>query len=169
MRSQAFPWERLDEIREQVFDRIPTPWAPVENAFNRALTDLGFGRKFTLEYVVDGKLASLDLEVSASPVHYESAPRYKAEGIGLTVRDLTYDVRRYTQRKADEPGVVISKIEAGSKASVAGVKPFEIITHVNDQPVANVKEFEAQIGKGGELRLSIKRMAKGRIVTLKAD
>ena len=36
MRSQAFPWERLDEIREQVFDRIPTPWAPVENAFNRA-------------------------------------------------------------------------------------------------------------------------------------
>jgi serine protease Do len=169
MRSQAFPWERLDEIREQVFDRIPTPWAPVENAFNRALTDLGFGRKFTLEYVVDGKLASLELEVTASPVHYESAPRYKAEGIGLTVRDLTYDVRRYTQRKADEPGVVISKIEAGSKASVAGVKPFEIITHVNDQPVANVKEFEAQIGKGGELRLSIKRMAKGRIVTLKAD
>jgi serine protease Do len=169
MRSQAFPWERLDEIREQVFDRIPTPWAPVENAFNRALTDLGFGRKFTLEYVADGKLSTLDLEVTASPVHYESAPRYKAEAIGLTVRDLTYDVRRYTQRKTDEPGVVISKIEAGSKASVAGVKPFEIITHVNDQPVANVKEFEAQVGKGGELRLSIKRMAKGRIVTLKTD
>ena len=169
MRGQPFPWERLDEIREQFFERLPTPWAPVENSFTRSLTDLGFGRKFTLEYVVDGKVSQLDLEVSASPVHYESAPRFKAESVGITVRDLTYDVRRYTQRKADEPGVVVSRIEAGSKASVAGIKPFEIITHINDQAIANVKEFEQRIGVPGELKLSIKRMAKGRIVTLKAE
>lgn len=169
MRGQPFPWERLDEVREQFFERLPTPWAPVENSFTRALTDLGFGRKFTLEYVVDGKLRQLDLEVTASPVHYESAPRFKAESVGITVRELTYDVRRYTQRKADEPGVVVSRIEAGSKASVAGIKPFEIITHINDQPVANLKEFEQRIGTPGELKLSIKRMAKGRIVTLKAE
>lgn len=169
MRSQPFPWERLDEVREQFFERLPTPWAPVDNAFNRALTDLGFGRKATLEYVADGKLARLDFEVSASPDHYESAARFKSDGLGLTVRDLTYDVRRYTQRKADEPGVVISRVEAGSKASVAGIKPFEIVTHVNDQAVANVKEFEQRIAAGGELKLSIKRMTKGRIVTLKAD
>lgn len=169
MRGQPFPWERMDEIREQIFDRLPTPWAPVENSFTRALTDLGFGRKITLEYVTEGKVRQIDLEVSASPVHYESAPRYKAESVGITVRDLTYDVRRYTQRKADEPGVVVSRIEAGSKASVAGIKPFEIITHINDQAIANVKEFEQRIGVAGELKLSIKRMAKGRIVTLKAD
>jgi serine protease Do len=169
MRSQPFPWERLDDVREQFFDRLPTPWAPAENAFTRALTDLGFGRSFTLEYISDAKLASKDLKVVAGPTHYESAARYKSEAVGLTVRDLTYDVRRYTQRKSEEPGVVVSKIEAGGKASVAGVKPFELVTHVNDQAVANVKDFERLTAAGGELRLSLKRMAKGRIVTVRLE
>jgi len=169
MRAQPFPWERLDELREQFFDRMPTPWAPVENRFTRALTDLGFGRKFTLEYMVDGKLLTHDFEVTPSPVHYESAPRWKSERLGMTVRDITYDVRRYTQRKADEPGVVISKLEPGGKASVAGVKPFEIVTHVNDEPVSDIKAFERLTRVPGELKLSIKRMAKGRIVTLRPE
>jgi hypothetical protein len=168
MRSQAFPWDRLDSVSEQVFDRIPTPWPPVENQFTRTITDLGFGTKYTVELAVDGKVVSKQFEVVPSPVHYDSVTRYKAESIGLTVRNLTYEVRRYLQRQADEPGVIVSKIETGSRASIAGVKPYEVITHVNDQPVANVKEFEQAIAVGGDLRLSVKRMSKGRIVTIKS-
>jgi S1-C subfamily serine protease len=58
-------------------------------------------------------------------------------------------------------------VEAGGRASVAGVKPYEIITHINDQPVNGVKDLEQATSGSGELRLSIKRMAKGRIVTIK--
>lgn len=168
MRSGTFPWERLDQIGEQFFDRIPTPWAPAENNFTRALTDLGFGTKFTAEFFVDGKPVAHEFDVVPGPTHYESAARYKSEALGLTVRELTYDVRRYMQRRVDEPGVVVGRIEPGGKASVAGVKPFELITHVNDQPVASVADFEKFAAAGGELKLSIKRMAKGRIVTVKA-
>ena len=167
-RAQAFPWDRLDEIREQYFDRIPTPWPPVENNFTRTLTDFGFGTKYTAEFSIDGKIVSKEFEVVVSPVHYESAARFKAESIGITVRNISYEVRRYLQRKQDEPGVIVSKVETGGRASIAGVKPYEVITHVNDQPVTTVKEFEQAIAGGGELRLSIKRMAKGRIVTIKA-
>lgn len=167
MRAQPFPWDRMDEIREQFFDRLWTPWAPAENAFTRALTDLGFGTKFTLEYFTDSKLQTREFAVEPCPTHFDSAGRYKSEPLGLTVRDLTFEVRRYMQRSSDEPGVVISKLDPGSKASVAGLKPYEVVTHVNDQPVGSVKDFERLIGAGGELKLSIKRMAKGRIVTIK--
>jgi S1-C subfamily serine protease len=141
----------------------------VENAFTRALTDLGFGTRYTAEFFVDGKLVAKEFEVVAGPTHYDAAPRYKSEALGVTVRDQTYDVRRYLQRKPEDPGVVVAKVEPGGKASVAGVKPYEIITHINDQPVNNVKDFEKLAAAGGEMKLSLKRMTKGRIVTIKAS
>ena len=166
-RGQAFPWERLDEVPDQYFERIPMPWPATENSFTRALTDLGFGTRYTAEFFAGGKLVAKEFEVVAGPADYESAARYKSETLGVTVRDLTYDVRRYLQRKGDEPGVVISKIETGSKVSIAGVKPYELITHINEQPVNNVKDFEKLSAAKGELKFSIKRMNRGRIATVK--
>jgi hypothetical protein len=161
-----FPWDRLDEVQEQYFDRIPHPWPSTENAFTRALTDLGFGKKVQAEFFHDGKLMTQDFVVTASPPYYGSAPRYKAASLGLTVRDLTYEVRRYFQKAPGDPGVIISKIEPGSKASVAGFKPYEMITHVNDKPILNVGDFEKAIPKEGEIRLSVKRMNQGRVVKI---
>jgi len=102
------------------------------------------------------------------PTHYESAGRHKAAALGLTVRDLTYEVRRYFQKAEGEPGIIVSKVEPGSKASVAGIKPYEIVTHVNARPVADVKAFAKAVATaGGELRLSVKRMMQGRVVKMR--
>jgi hypothetical protein len=162
-----FPWEELDEVQEQYYDRIPTPWPSVENPLTRALTDLGFGTKYTAEFFAGGRIVEKNLEVAPSPAHYESAPRLKSAPLGLAVRDMTYELRRYFQKKDDEPGVIVSRVEPGGKASVAGVKPYEIITHVNDKPVMNVKDFEAATAKQDELRLSVKRMTRGRVVKIR--
>ncbi|MCX5683864.1 MAG: PDZ domain-containing protein [Planctomycetota bacterium] len=162
-----FPWERLDELHEQYYDRMPAPWPNVENTLTRTLTDLGYGTKYKADFFHDGKAVTKDFEVVQGPLHYDAAARYKSQALGITVRDITYELRRYLQKKDDDPGVVISKMEPGSKASVAGIKPFETITHVNDKPVANVKEFEAAIAGQDELRLSVKRMTRGRVVKIK--
>ena len=171
----AFPWERLDEVSEQYFERIPQPWPTAENTFARALTDLGFGTKFKADFFHDSRSVSRDFAVTAGPPYFDSAPSHKAAALGLTVRDLSYEVRRYFQKGPQEPGVIVSKIEPGSKASVAGVKPYEIITHVNDKPMMNVVDFEQAVGQPGavqeagqpgELRLSVKRMTQGRVVKI---
>jgi serine protease Do len=166
--QQAFPWDRLDEVQEQYFDRIPAPWPVVENTFTRMLTDLGIGTEYTAEFFENGKGVEKKMKVVASPAHYNSATRYKADALGVTVRNLTYEVRRYLQLGDDAPGVIISKIESGSKTSTSGIKPFEMVTHINEKPVQNVKDFEKLIAESGELNFSIKRMAKGRLVKIRS-
>jgi len=162
--GRPFPWARLSTVSEQYFDRIPRPWPSAEDQLARALTDLGFGKPFTLEFARGGKVLRQGLKVVESPPHYDSAPKYKDKKLGLTVRTMTYEVRRYFQKTPGDPGVIISRIEPGSKASVAGLRPYEIITAVNDKPVKTAKDFQKQIAGQSALRLSVKRMLKGRTV-----
>jgi S1-C subfamily serine protease len=85
------------------------------------------------------------------------------------VKDLTYEARRFFQMTAADPGVIVSMVEQGEGAAVAGVKPFELIVAVNDEAVHSVGEFEAAIAAGGELRLSIMRMHLGRLVKIRVS
>lgn len=167
--ESGFPWEQLDQLPEEYFDQIPTPWAPMENSFIRSLTDLGFGTKFTADVYRDGEVKSFELEIEVSPIHYETAPRYASPPIGVTVRDLTFELRRYFQRDEEDPGVIISNVEPGSKASISGIKPYEMITHINDQPVRTIAEFEKALVGQTDLRIGVRRMTRGRIVRVQLD
>lgn len=156
--------EVLEQIDSSYFDRVPPPWSSAETTLTRALTDAGFGTPFWAEVVRDGQLLKPEFVVEEGPAHFSAAARFKSEPLGLTVRDLTYEARRFMQRSNDDPGVVISKVEAGERGAVAGIKPFELIVAVNDEPVYTVEDFKNAIAPGGELRLSLMRMHQGRIV-----
>jgi hypothetical protein len=161
-----FPWERLDQLPEQYLSQVPMPWPDMQNSFNTMLTEIGIGKAYKLELIREGKPIQLDLKVLASPPYFASAPRYKHEALGFTVRDITFEVQQYLQRKMGEPGVVISKIEQGSKAYVGGLRPYEVITHVNDQPVVTAADFSKLAEGQTELKLQVKRMTRGRLVRL---
>ncbi|MCH8824427.1 MAG: hypothetical protein IH984_13085 [Planctomycetes bacterium] len=164
-----FPWDQLDDMPEAYFDQMPTPWPSAENTLNRKLTDIGFSTGFSIEVWRNGQLLNFDMSVIESPPHYASAARYEAESLGVTVRNMTYEVRRYFQKTADDPGVIVSKLEPGSKASIAGLRPYEVITSVNDIPIMNADDFEKAIADQVELRLSVKRMIRGRIVKIQME
>jgi hypothetical protein len=160
----AFPWEHWDDLPEEYFDQVPTPWPPVDNQLNRSLTELGFGTPFTVELVRDGATSRLQFTVAQGPAHHDSAAQHESVDLGLTVRELTYEVRRYFQLDATEPGVIVATLEPGSKASVAGLRPFEIILSVDGEPVHDVAAFAEAIAPPGRHRLSVRRMTEGRIV-----
>jgi len=82
---------------------------------------------------------------------------------------MTYEVRRFFQLKPEDPGVIVSKIEKGGKASVAGIRPLEQITSINDTPVKSVDDVEKALAAGGEMKVSVKRMMEGRTVKFKMD
>lgn len=160
-----FPWEALERLPAEMFDELPAPWPPIETSLTRALTNLGFGTKFTAEFVKNGETTRKDFTVVACPPHFETSPHFESEGLGLTVRDLTFEVRRYLQFKPEDPGVVVSKVEPGSRAAVAKVIPFEIITHVDGTPCKDIKQFEELIKKP-TFQLTVKRKSVGRIVRI---
>lgn len=165
--TRDFPWAEYDRIPDQYFQRIPTPWQTLDNALNSFLTNIGFGKKFTLEYSSGGKIISREFTVEKAPDYYDTAEKYKSDFLGLTVKNLTCEVRRYFQKNPDDPGVIVSKIDPGSKASVSGLKPYEIIIQVNGKPINNVKDFEEQIKDKTDLSFGVTRMGTSRSVKIK--
>jgi len=145
----------------------PRPWAPAEDALTRALTDLGVGRAFTAELRIGPLTVRKPFKVEAGPAHFDSAPRHKSAELGLTVRDATYEVRHYYRLQAGDPGVIVSAVEPGSRAAVADIRTFEIITQVNGRAVASAAEFAGACEGQEELRLAVRRLARERQVKIR--
>ncbi len=164
-----FDWSMLDDIPAEMLENMPAPWPSAENTFTRSLTDIGFGKSYRAEFFHDGETFFKTFTVEQGPPHFDAAARYKSEALGLTVRDLTYEVRRHFQKPDDAPGVIISKIESGEKAAVAGIKPYEIITKVNDEPVTSADDFERLIQGVTELRFNVNRLTQDRLVRIRLD
>lgn len=165
--STSFRWEHLDRMPAEYLSRLPAPWPSIDNTFARMLTDLGLGTEYTAELVSEDGKHLKEMKVVASPAHYASAGKYKSEKLGMTVRNLTFEVRYYMHKETKDPGVVVSKVEPGTKAAITGVKPYELITHINGEPVVDVTAFEKLIASDKELTLSVTRMSDARQVRIK--
>ena len=100
--------------------------------------------------------------------HYKQSLRVvdKLENGGAGL-NLTYEVRGYYKLADDAPGVVVSKVQPGNPAAVAGLRPLEIVTHVDDKPVKDVKALSDAVRGKKEFSLSVRRLAATRIVRVK--
>lgn len=164
--QRDFQWELLDRMPDAMFEQVNPPWPEPETPLTRLLTDLGEGTELTLDFVRGDTPLKIGFQVEMGPLTYASAPRLRMDAIGITVRDLSYEVRHFLQREAGDPGVVVSRIEPGGRASVAGIRPYELITHVNGQSVASIAEFAAAMAEPGGKQLAVQRMAISRLVRI---
>jgi len=165
-RGGEFPWEQLDNVPDEYLAEIPPPWPKAESEFNKTLTNIGIGKTIIADIIHDGERMEKEFVIKEGPPHYDIAQTYKAEELGMSVRNLTYELRRYFRRPEGEPGVVISEIKPGGRAATAGLKPYEIITHINETAVHNVEEYKKAMKGKKEVKLSVRRMARGRLTRL---
>jgi hypothetical protein len=165
-RESDFPWAQLDQVPEMYYDQMPRAWPSQDNSLTRFLTEVGAGRTVKAVFVRDGQPREVEFALEFGPPDFNAAPSYEDKAAGLTVKDMTYEVLQYFKMKEADPGVVIAEIKKGSKASVAGLKPCEIITAVDSKPVKNVTEFKDALAAGGEVKLTVKRMFQTRVVKI---
>jgi serine protease Do len=128
------------------------------------------GTTETLTILRDGKEKRVEVTIGELPqdvVSEDSSPE-SSEQLGLSVRNLTPDLAARLDYEG-ESGVVISQVEPGSVAQLAGLRAGSLIQEVNRKAVTNVREFKKQLDqtpKGESILLLVKEGQYSRFVAL---
>ena len=106
----------------------------------------------------DGKQMTFDVRPAVQPANYGVAENESAgpgdssnpqtssfDKLGLAVETLTPEVAQQLGIRTPR-GVVISHVESGSPAEMAGLGEGMVISQVNRKPVATVAEFRKALG-----------------------
>lgn len=170
----GFDWDEFfgafdsdnEEFLEMLGMHVPEPWPNVEGGINEVLTRIGIGRRVVVSFLRGAERKEAELVLEQAPVHFRTAKQIKNRTLGIKVADLTFEVRSYFKMKDDDPGVVVTKIQPGNPAAVAGLRPLEIITHVDNAPVKDAKDFAQRIKGRKTITFSVRRLAATRVVRI---
>ena len=106
-----------------------------------------------------------DLAAASEPA---APPSEAADNFGLTVQDLTPDLRDQL-RLTEGEGVVVSGVEEAGPAARAGIRPGDVIAEANRAPVRTASEFArilTRLRPGQNLLLLVRRDGSSRFAVL---
>jgi serine protease Do len=118
------------------------------NEFLNRVSMLKPGTKVKIVVLRDGKRKTFTAKLEKRPSQDKasSAEKEVSQKLGFTVKNLTDE---YAERLGFEElsGVVVTSVEADSKAAEKGIVAGMLIMEVNKEPVKNTKEFDEAINK----------------------
>ncbi|MEN3009963.1 MAG: Do family serine endopeptidase [Candidatus Bipolaricaulaceae bacterium] len=139
------------------------------NDLQREIMYRRVGEQVTLTVVRQRATLTLSVVLAERPEEGAVPGGVGLRKFGITVQDLTPELRsRYGI--ARETGVVVTQVEAGSRAYWAGVQEGDVIVEVNREPVANVADWNrlvAPLGEGEEVLLTVVRAGRTRFLLLR--
>jgi serine protease Do len=148
---------------------------PVESSGHFRNTIGGAGAKKTVQlgFVRDGKrqtmsvvLGELPNQDAADAVSEPASPGDQ-QVEGLALKSLTPELRSRLRVPEDVNGVVIVRVEPGSRAAAARLQPGDVVTAVNQKPVTNPADVQKQYsGKGAQL-FSVVRQGQRSFIVVK--
>ncbi len=159
-----FPWDELDSITSEISEYIPAPWPAVKNDFTSSLMSVGVGSKVKVEFIAGKEKITKELVIEKGPAYFENSKDFEWKKAGISLCDMTFEVREYLNLAENAPGVVVCKMETSGKAITAGVKKYEVVTAVNGTLVHNVGEFEEAVKNVSDFKLDVLRMNSSRVV-----
>jgi serine protease Do len=124
------------------------------NSFRSRVASTAPGSTMDLVILRDGKrlektvtIGTLDEEeMAAAAPEGPGGPAKMEQDLGVTVQNLTDDVAAELGYE-DEEGVVVTSVEPGSPADMAGIESGNLIQEVNRKKVKNIEQFEEAIDK----------------------
>ena len=169
-RLSGINWEEIfgdDRFLEFGSTGEITPWPDVEAGVNGTLAQFGVGTEVIIAWVSDGVRKEGKAVLALAPVHFRNAPRSRNMELGMTVCDMTYEVRKYFKFDDNAPGVVVAKVKSGGVAAVSGIRPLELIIDVNGEGVKSAKDFLEKTKGKKDLNFTVRRLTNTRVVPIK--
>lgn len=119
------------------------PWKSQINVVTRLLETMGEGKMVEMTYLAKGKeMTAKQFRVEKAPHDFDSAPKYKDQDVGLTVKEVTFEVRNALMLPKELNGVVVAKVEEGSPAAVARVELYDLIVKISDAEIRGIETFK---------------------------
>jgi len=107
------------------------------------------GQNIRLGIIREGKTMEIPVttaQMPAEPRERKTSEPEKKEWFGLGVRDLTPEMAKQLGLAKAE-GVVIERVEAGSPAQEAGLRPGDVILEVNRQRITSEEDYRKAMEK----------------------
>jgi serine protease Do len=106
------------------------------------------GREVPIEVMRDGKRLALTVKVARldDPDQRASATEPSATRLGIAARPVSPELAR-SRNLPEGRGVLVERVEDGSKAQNAGIAAGDVIVEVNRTPVASVGALQKALEK----------------------
>lgn len=145
------------------------PWKPTRNYLTSMLTEIGAGKKVAFDVLRGREKRTVEITLERAPADSETAERHKDDALGLTVKELTYEVRHFQKMEKDQTGVLVARVESGSRADIAKLAPLSVITRVNDVPVKDLAQFKTLLEASRSLTLTTTLFGQSKLIELSRD
>ena len=131
------------------------------------------GEKAKLEIIRNGKRQTLDVAVGAMPdddaditAGADGSTERSSNRLGVAVADLTAEQKKSLELKG---GVVIKEVQDGP-AALIGLRPGDVISHLNNQAIGSAKEFTEiakELPKNRSVSMRVLRQGRASFITFK--
>ncbi len=120
--------------------------------FTKLVRETDLGRDVEVKLLRDGEPLDMTVVLRERPVAAKDADEFVDEVFGLTVRELTTDVRLLLNLPDETEGVIVRRVTSGSWAHLAGMRPGVIILRFGDFPIRSIGDFEDAVDQVKEAK-----------------
>lgn len=136
------------------------------------------GKKVKIKILRDGKEKIIDVilgklkgkEEGEEEIAEAGEEGTQEKSLGITVKELTPAYAERLGIEPDEGGVIITKIDEGSPAEMAGLQEGDVILEINKNKISSLKDYKKYIKEAGkDFLLLIKRQGQPLLVAIRLD
>jgi serine protease Do len=121
--------------------------------FRNRVSRIAPGKRVKLDILREGDRRSVEVQLDEFPddqVASRGGKQPDADapelGLGLELANVTATLANQYNLDDGDGGIVVTDVQAGSPAAMAGIRPGDVVRGVNRKRVASVREFKSAVG-----------------------